>query len=178
MYTLFYEYYVSAQEEKEGKDPWLFEEEKDEGRKEYGAKAQAEGSQAPNPLEYPGMLPQAARLRKAKDFKEVFGKGKGVRDGRLFLKVRITKNKEIRFGIVVSKQVAAKAVERNRAKRLLREAVQGLLQEVKPGHDIVLVTLPGLELAGLEDAKQKVLSIMKKTSLLSRYAGSREAGKP
>ena len=112
------------------------------------------------------MLPQTARLRKAKDFKEVFGKGKGVRDGNLFLKSAITKNKEVRFGIVVSKQVAAKAVERNRTKRLLREAIKDLLQEVQPGHDIVLVTLPGLRLENLQDAKQKVLSIIKKTSLL------------
>ena len=166
IYTLFYEYHIPAQKEKEGKDPRFFEEEKDEGREEYGAEKKAEGPQAPNHLEHPGMLPRAARLQKAKDFKEVFGKGKGVSDGRLFLKSAVTKNKEARFGIVVSKQVAAKAVERNRIKRLLRAALQNLLQEVKPGHDIVLVTLPGLKLAGLEDAQQKVLSIMKKTSLL------------
>ena len=112
------------------------------------------------------MLPQAARLRKARDFKEVFGKGRGARDGRLFLKARITKNKEARIGIVVSKQVAAYAVDRNRIKRLLREAMQDLLQTIKPGHDIVLVALPGLQLAGLQDAKQKVLSIVRKNSLL------------
>lgn len=112
------------------------------------------------------MLPQAARLKKAKDFKEVFGKGKGVRDGRLFLKSAATKNEDVRFGIVVSKQVAAKAVDRNRIKRLLREAVKGCMPNIRSGYDIVLVTLPGFSLAGLQDAKQKVLSIIQKTSLL------------
>ena len=89
-----------------------------------------------------------------------------MRDGRLFLKVHITKNQEVRFGIVVSKQVAAKAVDRNRIKRLLREAVKGCMPDIRAGYDIVLVTLPGFAAVSLQDAKQKVLSIMKKTSLL------------
>ena len=89
-----------------------------------------------------------------------------MKDGRLFLKARITKNKEVRIGIVVSKQVAPHAVDRNRIKRLLREALQGLLQTIKPGHDIALVALPGLSLASLQDAKSKVTSVIKKSSLL------------
>ncbi len=112
------------------------------------------------------MLPQTARLRKTSDFKEVFGKGKGVRDGHLFLKSATVKNEAVRFGIVVSKQVAAKAVERNRTKRLLREALQDLLPAVKPGHDVVLVTLPGFAAANLKEAKAQVMSIVKKSSLL------------
>lgn len=112
------------------------------------------------------MLPRTARLQKTKEFKEVFGKGKGVRDGHLFLKAHAVKNSNVRFGIVVSKQVAGKATERNRIKRLLREAMKSCMPEVQEGHDIVLVTLPGLTLANLEDAKQKVLSVIKKNSLL------------
>lgn len=111
------------------------------------------------------MLPQAARLRKARDFKEIFGKGKGVRDGRLFLKAAAGKNEGVRFGIVVSKQVAAKAVERNRIKRLLREAVKSCMPEVRQGYDIVLVTLPGFSVASLQDAKTKVAGIITKSSL-------------
>jgi ribonuclease P protein component len=124
------------------------------------------------------MLPQTARLRKTSDFKEVFGKGKGVRYGRLLLKSATAKNEGVRFGIVVSKQVAAKAVARNHIKRLLREALQDFLPLLKPGHDVVLVTLPGFTLAGLEDAKQKVSGIIKKASLLSPYGRSPEGGKP
>jgi ribonuclease P protein component len=136
------------------------------------------------------MLPQAARLRKTKDFKEVFGKGGGTRFGRLFLKARAVnpvrdckfsqikphthqetctsngvKNKNTRFGIVVSKQVAAKATDRNRTKRLLREAVKSCLPDVKEGHDIVLVTLPGFTAANLKEAKTQVTDIIKKSSL-------------
>lgn len=112
------------------------------------------------------MLPQAARLRKARDFKEVFGKGRGVKNGRLFLKAVAAKNKDVRFGIVVSKQVATKAVDRNRIKRLLREAVKSCMPDVREGYDIVVVTLPGFSAANLQDAKFKVTSIIKKSSLL------------
>lgn len=111
------------------------------------------------------MLPHVARLRKTKDFQGVFGKGKGVRDGRLFLKAAAAKNGGLRFGIVVSKQVAAKAVDRNRFKRLLREAVKSCMPEVRDGYDIVLVTLPGFSAASLQDAKLKVAAIIKKSFL-------------
>ena len=112
------------------------------------------------------MLPQTARLRKTSDFKEVFGKGKGVRDNHLFLKSATARNEGVRFGIVVSKQVAAKAVERNRIKRLLRQALQDFLPLLKPGHDVVLVTLPGFAAANLKDAKLQVMSIITKSFLL------------
>lgn len=112
------------------------------------------------------MLPKAARLRNAKDFKEIFGRGRGVRDGHLFLKAVPAKNTAVRIGVVVSRQVAAKAVDRNRLKRLLREALRNVLPSLKPGHDIILVTRPGLALLNLEDAKQKVLGVIKKSSLL------------
>lgn len=111
------------------------------------------------------MLPQTARLRKTKDFQEVFGKGRGVKDGRLFLKAAQVKNEGLRFGIVVSKQVAQKAVDRNRLKRLLREAVKGFMPQVRTGYHIVLVALPGLFLANLQDAKTKVAGTLTKSSL-------------
>ena len=111
------------------------------------------------------MLPQAARLRKTKDFRDVFGKGRGVRDNRLFLKARALKNESTRFGIVVSKQVAVKAADRNRIKRLLRESVRNCMPDVKKGYDIVLVTLPGFIGTTLADVNPQVVNVIKKSSL-------------
>lgn len=113
------------------------------------------------------MLPQTARLRKARDFKEVFEKGRGVKEGRLFLKTRAVQNRDVRIGIVVSKQVAVKAVDRNRIKRLLREALKSYLPSIREGHDVIIVTLPGFAVVNLQDAKAKVISIIKKISLLN-----------
>lgn len=44
-----------------------------------------------------------------------------------------------RFGFTVSKRVAAKAVERNRIRRRLKEAARRLAAEARHGHDYVVV---------------------------------------
>ena len=44
-----------------------------------------------------------------------------------------------RFGFTVSKRVAKKAVERNRIRRRLKEAVRLAAESARPGHDYVLV---------------------------------------
>jgi len=67
-------------------------------------------------------LPQNARLRNSAEFRVVYGKGSRF-DGRL-LTVFILANglDRHRLGITASRKMARHAVDRNRAKRLVREA--------------------------------------------------------
>jgi len=67
-------------------------------------------------------LPQNARLRNSAEFHAVYGKGSRL-DGRL-LTVFILANglDRHRLGITASRKMARHAVDRNRAKRLVREA--------------------------------------------------------
>jgi ribonuclease P protein component len=44
-----------------------------------------------------------------------------------------------RFGIIVSKKVDARAVGRNKIKRLFRTALSGLGKKMGQGHDILLI---------------------------------------
>ncbi len=67
-------------------------------------------------------MPKDARLRKSAEFRAVYNKGMRF-DGRLatafVLPIGLTQH---RIGVTVSRKVSRLAVERNRAKRLLREA--------------------------------------------------------
>lgn len=65
---------------------------------------------------------QKARLHNSADFKEVYAKG--IRfEGRL-MTIFILRNdlEQHRLGITASRKMARRAVDRNRAKRLIREA--------------------------------------------------------
>lgn len=67
-------------------------------------------------------MPQNARLRNSAEFRAVYGKGNRF-DGRL-VTVFILANglDRHRLGITASRKMARHAVDRNRAKRLVREA--------------------------------------------------------
>ncbi len=68
-------------------------------------------------------LPKSARLRKPSEFRRVYAEGKRF-DGRLMtIFIAPSDDGEVqRLGITASKKGVGNAVQRNRAKRLLREA--------------------------------------------------------
>lgn len=99
------------------------------------------------------MLPRTHRLTKARDFQEVFKQGKSFRWGGVVLKARSSKNSTSRFAIVVSKKVAAKAVKRNKIRRLFGEAIQAEIKHIPSGLDLVLVILPGFKIQSLQEIK-------------------------
>lgn len=70
-----------------------------------------------------------------------------------------------RFGISAGRGVGG-AVERNRAKRLLREAVRSHLTRIRPGWDIVLIARPGLSTASWLTLEQAVGSLLGRTGCM------------
>lgn len=84
-------------------------------------------------------LPLRNRIKKQKDFEEVFTQGKTVK-GSFFLCRGLSRpGKPFRFAPVVPSKVSPRAVVRNRIKRRLMGAVQGLLSPLPVGFDIVIV---------------------------------------
>lgn len=78
------------------------------------------------------------RLRKPDHFRRVRREGRTLSSPRLLLNVAANRRKGLRFGFVVGKQIG-NAVQRNRAKRRVREAVRLLLDSVNRGYDLVFV---------------------------------------
>ena len=106
------------------------------------------------------------RLRNKKDFDRVFKKGKGYKQGFLFLKVLNNDLGFNRFGIIVSKKISNKAVVRNKIKRRLREILKRKTDRIKKSLDIVFLTNSGIEKQSFKDIDQEVEEILKKAGII------------
>jgi ribonuclease P protein component len=91
------------------------------------------------------MLPTINRLSKKNDFEGVFKNSKSSYDKILGVKMRANQQKITRFGIIVGLKVSKDAVGRNKIKRRIREIIRKQIGYIRPGLDIVLITLPAIK---------------------------------
>ncbi len=78
------------------------------------------------------------RLSQAKDIKRVRQSGKSYAHPLMVLVTLFNDQQKSRFGIIAGRSIG-NAVERNRAKRLLRAALQPFLPVIAPGWDIMII---------------------------------------
>ena len=71
----------------------------------------------------------------------------------------------LRVGVTAGKTVG-QAVRRNRAKRLLRAAMQSLVLDLAPGSDILLVARQPLAQSTLEQTRAALLSLLRRAGLI------------
>lgn len=112
------------------------------------------------------MLPQQNRIKKKKDFEEIFNKGKTFKQDFLLLTAMKNNNNVSRFGFVVSKKVSKKACIRNRIKRVLREIARKEIGLCKTGLDIVVVARPGIETINFQSMEELLIALLKKSKTL------------
>lgn len=89
------------------------------------------------------MLPATHRLKGKKIFNDLFRFGKTFSNDLLMMKAAVgEKDAPTKFGFAASLKYSKKAVERNKAKRRMREAVRSIIAGVKPGWHVVFFISP------------------------------------
>jgi ribonuclease P protein component len=80
-------------------------------------------------------------------------------------------NEKTRFGIIASRSVG-NAVKRNRAKRMIREALRTLLPHIKPGWDVILISRRPILKAELTEIQQTLHLLFIRANLIGIKHGS------
>jgi ribonuclease P protein component len=118
---------------------------------------------------------KSGRLSRSAEFERVYRQGRSTANRHLVLYTFPNASAERpRLGLSVSRKVGG-AVQRNRVKRLLREAFASELDGLRPGQDVVVVARPPAgELAereGLAGVEGALVELIAKSGLRAAGAG-------
>lgn len=107
------------------------------------------------------------RLKRSSDFQRVRRFGKVYAHPLAVLIALPGEQAGSRFAISAGKSIGT-AVERNHAKRLLRESLRSLLQDILPGWDIIILARKPMRDASFQDTVQAVRSLLERARLLKQ----------
>lgn len=105
------------------------------------------------------------RLTRSIDFKRVRNQGKSFAHPLVVLVKLPSAENRPRVGISTSRSVG-NAIQRNRAKRLLRESMRPLIPMLSPGCDLVLIARNRLVTSAFQDVQKAVEGLLRRADLL------------
>ncbi len=106
------------------------------------------------------------RLTRSNDFKRVRRSGKSYAHPLIVLYALKTENTRSRVGVTAGTTVG-NAVRRNRAKRLMREAMRALYPEISPGNDLMLIARTSLADSDLEQTRIALTGLLRRAGLIA-----------
>ena len=107
------------------------------------------------------------RLTRSTDFKRVRRSGKSYAHPLVVLYVMKSDLVGVRVGVSAGLAVG-NAVKRNRAKRLLRAAMNGILGQTSPGSDLLLIARSPLHAADLIQTRAALTNLLRRAGLLTQ----------
>lgn len=105
------------------------------------------------------------RLTRSDDFKRVRQSGKSYAHPLVVLVIHAGGTPKVRVGVAAGRTVG-NAIIRNRAKRLLREALRPVLPDLAPGWDLILIARAGMVGATLDDTRAALASLLRRAGLI------------
>jgi ribonuclease P protein component len=106
------------------------------------------------------------RLTRSIDFKRVRRYGKPYAHPLVVLYTAVSGEPMARVGVTAGRWVGG-AVERNRAKRLFREAMRSLYPQILPGNDLLLIARSPLPSANYSQTKDVLATLLIRAKLIS-----------
>ncbi len=106
------------------------------------------------------------RLTRSEDFKRVRQFGKSYAHPLVVLIARTNDEGRLRVGVAAGRTVGT-AVKRNRAKRLMREAMRSLVPNIASGWDLILIARPALLSSTLTEIREALLILLRRAKLIS-----------
>ncbi len=104
------------------------------------------------------------RLTRSTDFKRVRNTGKSFAHPLVVLIALVSGEPGLRVGVAAGRSLGG-AVQRNRAKRLLREAIRPELPALAPGRDLVLIARQPLLQADFVSIRKAVTGLLRRANL-------------
>jgi ribonuclease P protein component len=105
------------------------------------------------------------RLTRSIDFQRVRSNGKSYAHPLLVLIVAASEADRPRIGVAAGRSVGG-AVQRNRAKRLLREASRPLIPQLAAGKDIILIARAPAARAALAQVQEALQILLERAHLI------------
>ena len=106
------------------------------------------------------------RLTRSTDFKRVRREGKSYAHPLVVLIAHPKDEADVKIGLIASRRVG-NAVKRNRAKRLLRAAVQELIPEIVPNIDIILIARTPIINVKMPEVRIALRALLQRAQLLN-----------
>lgn len=108
------------------------------------------------------------RLTRSDEFKRVRRFGKSYAHPLLVLVAKMADHPGVRVGVTAGRTVG-KAVQRNRAKRYLRESIRPFLPSLASGWDLILIARPAMTSATLAETRLTIESLLHRAGLIVEH---------